>query len=84
MGSVCSVLVVDEEKETRKSETKVVSTAQPFIPDKEDARIRVRVVRLWKVPAFLNPSESSSLEMMLVEEKVKFIWVCLVYWLFVN
>jgi hypothetical protein len=55
-----------------------------ILPGKEDARIRVKVVRLWKVLAFLNPSKSSSLEMMLVDEKVKFIWVCLVYWLFVN
>jgi hypothetical protein len=32
--------------------------------------IRVRVVRLWKVPAFLNPSEYGSLEMVLIDEKV--------------
>ncbi|KAK2397925.1 replication protein A 70 kDa DNA-binding subunit C [Trifolium repens] len=31
--------------------------------------IRVRVVRLWKVPAFLNPSEYSSIEMVLIDEK---------------
>ncbi|KAK2428415.1 DEAD-box ATP-dependent RNA helicase [Trifolium repens] len=41
-----------------------------ILPGKEDFRIRVRVVHLWKVPAFLNPSESSSLEMVLVVEKV--------------
>ncbi|WJX79461.1 hypothetical protein P8452_62577 [Trifolium repens] len=40
-----------------------------ILPGKEDFRIRVRVVHLWKVPAFLNPSESSSLEMVLVVEK---------------
>ncbi|GAU50342.1 hypothetical protein TSUD_409270 [Trifolium subterraneum] len=28
------------------------------------------VLRLWKVPAFLNPSEFSSIEMVLVDEKV--------------
>jgi hypothetical protein len=32
--------------------------------------IRVRVVRLSKVPAFLNPSEYGSLEMVLIDEKV--------------
>jgi hypothetical protein len=54
-----------------------------ILPGKEDFRIRVRVVHLWKVPAFLNPSESSSLEMVLVVEKVSNLCVCLVFWLFV-
>ncbi|KAK2388831.1 replication protein A 70 kDa DNA-binding subunit C [Trifolium repens] len=36
---------------------------------KDNFSIRVRVVRLWKVPAFLNPSEYSSLEMVLIDEK---------------
>ncbi|GAU22477.1 hypothetical protein TSUD_295960 [Trifolium subterraneum] len=29
---------------------------------KEDLRIKARVIRMWKVPAFSNPSEYSSLE----------------------
>jgi hypothetical protein len=37
---------------------------------KDNCCIRVRVVRLWKVPAFLNPSEYGSLEMVLIDEKV--------------
>ncbi|KAK2386984.1 hypothetical protein QL285_060815 [Trifolium repens] len=37
---------------------------------KENVRIRVRIVRIWKVHAFLNPSESSSIEMVLVDEKI--------------
>ncbi|MCI25177.1 replication factor A protein [Trifolium medium] len=40
------------------------------LPGKENLRIKVRVLRLWKVPAFLNPCESSSIEMILVDEKV--------------
>ncbi|MCI75510.1 hypothetical protein A2U01_0096779, partial [Trifolium medium] len=28
-----------------------------ILPDKENAVIKVRVLRLWKVPAFLNPCE---------------------------
>jgi hypothetical protein len=36
--------------------------------------IRVRVVRLWKVPAFLNPSEYSSIEMVLIDEKVGYLF----------
>jgi hypothetical protein len=39
-------------------------------PGKEAWRIRVRVVRLWKVPGFLNPGQTNSLEMVLVDEKV--------------
>jgi hypothetical protein len=42
-------------------------------PDKEDIRINVRVLRLWKVPTFLNPSENGSIEMVLVDDKVIFI-----------
>ncbi|GAU17550.1 hypothetical protein TSUD_340940 [Trifolium subterraneum] len=36
---------------------------------KEDLRIKARVIRMWKVPAFSNPSEFSSLEVILVDEK---------------
>jgi hypothetical protein len=31
-------------------------------------------VRLWKVPAFLNPSEYSSIEMVLIDEKVGYLF----------
>jgi hypothetical protein len=34
----------------------------------------VRVLRLWKVPAFLNPTETSSIEMVLVDKKVTVIF----------
>jgi hypothetical protein len=44
-----------------------------LMPDKDNLRVRVRILRLWKVPAFLNPLESSSMEMVLVDDKVKFI-----------
>ncbi|GAU23940.1 hypothetical protein TSUD_181290 [Trifolium subterraneum] len=36
---------------------------------KEDLRIKARVIRMWKVPTFTNPSEFSSLEMVLMDEK---------------
>ncbi|WJX60744.1 hypothetical protein P8452_45916 [Trifolium repens] len=32
-------------------------------------RIKVRVLRLWKIPSFLNPSEISSIEMVLIDDK---------------
>jgi hypothetical protein len=44
-----------------------------ILPGKENVCINVRVLRLWKVHAFLNPSESSSIEMVLVDQKVRFI-----------
>ncbi|KAK2383283.1 replication factor A protein [Trifolium repens] len=41
-----------------------------ILPDKETVRIQVRVLKLWKVPAFPNLAETSSIEMVLVDEKV--------------
>ncbi|KAK2416233.1 replication factor A protein [Trifolium repens] len=38
-------------------------------PGKENIRINVRVLRLWKVPTFLNPSENGSMEMVLVDDQ---------------
>jgi hypothetical protein len=37
-------------------------------------RIKVMVLRLWKVPAFLNPMETSFVEMILIDEKKWFTW----------
>jgi hypothetical protein len=48
-----------------------------IMPNKGSVRIKVRVLRLWKVPAFLNPSEISSIEMILIDEKV--LILCIVY-----
>ncbi|XP_045810506.1 replication protein A 70 kDa DNA-binding subunit C-like [Trifolium pratense] len=38
-------------------------------PGREVGTIKVRVLRLWKVPAFMNPNETSSLKMVLGDEK---------------
>jgi hypothetical protein len=43
------------------------------LPGREDVCIDVRILRLWKVPAFLNPTETSSIEMVLVDKKVTII-----------
>jgi hypothetical protein len=40
------------------------------VPNQGSVRIMVRVLRLWKIPSFLNPSEISSIEMVLIDEKV--------------
>ncbi|GAU48191.1 hypothetical protein TSUD_185280 [Trifolium subterraneum] len=36
---------------------------------KGDVHIKVKVIRLWKVSAFLNPSEFNSIEMVLMDGK---------------
>jgi hypothetical protein len=65
--------------EKRKVELEVADLAD-ILPGKENVQIRVRIVRLWKVPFFVNPSESISLEMVLVDEKV----ISIIFkWLFV-
>ncbi|WJX11096.1 hypothetical protein P8452_01744 [Trifolium repens] len=40
-----------------------------ILPGRESWRIKVRVLRMWKVPGFINPSEPNSMEMVLVDEK---------------
>jgi hypothetical protein len=47
-----------------------------IVPGNENFRIKVRVARVWKGPAFLNPSESVSLEMVLIDEKVPSLQLC--------
>jgi hypothetical protein len=44
-----------------------------LIPSKENVSINGRVLRLWKVPTFLNPFETSTIEMVLVDQRVKVI-----------
>jgi hypothetical protein len=41
-----------------------------IVPNQGSVRIEVRVLRLWKIPSFLNPSEISSIEMVLIDDKV--------------
>ncbi|KAK2435390.1 replication protein A 70 kDa DNA-binding subunit [Trifolium repens] len=45
------------------------SESRDILPGKEDSSIRVRVVRVWKAPGFLNPSETNSLELVLIDAK---------------
>jgi hypothetical protein len=39
-------------------------------PLKKNMQIKVRVIRLWKMPAYNNPSEFFSLEMVLCDKLV--------------
>jgi hypothetical protein len=41
-----------------------------ILPNQGSIHIKVRVLRLWKIPSFLNPSEISSIEMVLIDDKV--------------
>jgi hypothetical protein len=41
-----------------------------LLPSKENVNIRVKVLRLWRVPAFFNHSETNSIEMVLIDCKV--------------
>ncbi|GAU17156.1 hypothetical protein TSUD_177860 [Trifolium subterraneum] len=40
-----------------------------ILPGKESLCIMVRVLRLWTIPTFLCPSETSSIEMVLLDEE---------------
>jgi hypothetical protein len=44
-----------------------------IVPGNENVRIKVRVIKMWKVAGFLNSSEVNLLEMVLVDEKVSVI-----------
>jgi hypothetical protein len=50
--------------------------------EKENWRIKVRVVRIWNVPSFLNPEQPNSIEMVLVDDKV--VLLCSLCFLFVS
>jgi hypothetical protein len=41
-----------------------------IVDGKENIRIKVRVIRMWNVPTFLNPSETNTVELVFVDEKV--------------
>jgi hypothetical protein len=68
--------------ESVKRDSKFTDVAD-IAPGNDNLRIKVRVIRMWKVPAFLNPSDYSSLEMVLVDEKVccvGLLWVTIVWY----
>jgi hypothetical protein len=44
-----------------------------ILPGKENVRIKVRVIRMWKVPAFINPCEFNSIELVLIDQKVSYL-----------
>ncbi|WJX37232.1 hypothetical protein P8452_25014 [Trifolium repens] len=47
----------------------LINLVAEIVPNQGSVRIKVHVLRLWKVPSFLNPSEISSIEMVLIDDK---------------
>jgi hypothetical protein len=46
------------------------------VPGREGWRFKVRILRMWEVPSFLNPDQPNSLEMVLIDEKVCLFDLC--------
>ncbi|WJX10211.1 hypothetical protein P8452_00961 [Trifolium repens] len=82
-GNIKSQMIVKTYDTTQNATVSMVSVrtnsygVQPLIsigvdeilPGKEDVVIWVRVVRMWKAPGFLNPFETNSLKMVLIDAK---------------
>jgi len=49
---------------------KSIDSLADVMPGRETWRIKVCVLRIWEVPAFLKPDEINSLEMVLIDQKV--------------
>lgn len=43
---------------------------EDIVPGRIDWNLTVRVIRLWVVPEFKNPSNPNTIEMVLLDEKV--------------
>jgi len=48
------------------------------LPGREGWRFKVRVLRMWEVPSFLNPEQPNSIEMVLIDEKVRLLVIVLI------
>jgi hypothetical protein len=70
--------MVHNESENISAEVKFDDVAD-LLPGNENVNIRVKVVRLWRVPAFFNHSETSSVEMVLIDHKVCLMYDVLIY-----
>lgn len=53
--------------------TKNFDCLSDVVSEKDSWRVVVRVVRLWEVPIFLNPKQTSPIEMVMVDEKVHIV-----------
>jgi hypothetical protein len=49
------------------------------LPGRENWRFKVRVLRMWTIDSFMKPDEISSLELVLIDEKVCYRYAYLFY-----
>jgi len=49
---------------------KSLDSVSEIVPGRLTWKVKVRVVRLWEVPTFLNPDQANSLEIVLLDEMV--------------
>jgi hypothetical protein len=70
--------MVHNESENISTEVKFDDVAD-LLPGNENVNIRVKVLRLWRVPAFFNHSETNSVEMVLIDHKVCLMYDVLIY-----
>jgi hypothetical protein len=70
--------MVHNESENISTEVKFDDVAD-LLPGNENVNIRVKVLRLWRVPAFFNHSETNSVEIVLIDDKVCLMYDVLIY-----
>jgi hypothetical protein len=70
--------MVHNESENISTEVKFDDVAG-LLPGNENVNIRVKVLRFWRVPAFFNHSETNSVDMILIDDKVCLMYDVLIY-----
>jgi hypothetical protein len=70
--------MVHNESENISTEVKFDDVAG-LLPGNENVNIRVKVLRFWRVPEFFNHSETNSVDMVLIDDKVCLMYDVLIY-----
>jgi hypothetical protein len=70
--------MVHNENENISTEVKFDDVAG-LLPGNENVNIRVKVLHFWRVPAFFNHSETNSVDMVLIDDKVCLMYDVLIY-----
>lgn len=59
------------------------NSVSEIVPGLKDGwKIKVRILRLWEVPAFLKPNQANSIEMVLIDERLIFFFCELLFFIF--
>lgn len=64
-------LIIDFARSISNKMAEVYNFIEDIAPMKESMTIKIRVIRLWKPPSFNNPNVDGSIEMVLLDEKVR-------------